>query len=177
METIRTKVFSAGSLEVRLINGSLEVGNKIAKVCSIWVAFEVYIVVGYIVVGYIGVSIGVSVVAVVSTKVGSLSGKNLRGLGRGNGTIGIGDKLNTGNSNTSQENLQVKHPIVNEEFCSGVLINGNVGLHSCEHMISSSATDLLVQDDSVSHTIDTNMLIGIQNQNYSSSHEILNSTT
>ena len=177
-------MFSGGSLEVRNINGSVEVGNKIAKVCSIGVAFEVYIVVGYIVVGYIGVSIGVSVVAVVEgieisacTKVGSLSGKNLRGLGRGNGTIGIGDKLNTGNSNSSLENLQVKYPIVNEEFFSGVLINGNVGLHSCEHMISSSATDLLVQDDSVSHTIDTNMLIGIQNQNYSSSHEILNSTT
>ena len=44
-------MFSAGSLEVRLINGSVEVGNKIAKVCSIGVAFEVYIVVGYIVVG------------------------------------------------------------------------------------------------------------------------------
>merc|ERR1719162_2444616 len=53
-----------------------------------------------------GVSVGVSGIGnTLSGKVSGLCGNNLRGLGGGNGTVGIGDKVDSrGSSHASKEN-------------------------------------------------------------------------
>ena len=54
------------------------------------------------------VSVRVSSIETLSGKVCVLSGKDLRGLGGGNGTTGVGDELDSrGSSHASEENLQI----------------------------------------------------------------------
>ena len=109
-ETSSGKVLSAGSLDGGLIdgdNGTVGVGNKAAEVVGIGVAVVGKTVVGQTVVGQtvVGktvVSIGISV----SSEVSSLSSLDLKGLGGGNGAVGVGDELSAGGSDAGEENLQ-----------------------------------------------------------------------
>ena len=108
-ETSSGEVLSTGSLDGGLINGdnsAIGVGNKATEVVGIGVGKTVVeSVVGKTVDG-IGVSVVVSIGEPVSGEVGSLSGKDLRGLGGGNGTVGVGNELSAGGSDAGEENLQ-----------------------------------------------------------------------
>ena len=122
-ETSSGKVLSTGLLDGWLINGdngSIGVGNE-ARV-SQWVV-DVVVSIGVSIssivnIGITIVSIGISVecksvvksiVAVVleamSSKVGSLSSLDLKGLGWSNSSVGVGNKLGAGSSQGSKENL------------------------------------------------------------------------
>merc|ERR1719491_753807 len=82
-------------------NGTIGVSNKTAsiRVCS---------VVDSVVSVESSVSVRVSSIETLSGKVCLLSGKNLRGLGGGNSTVGVGDKVDSrGSSHASKENQKL----------------------------------------------------------------------
>merc|ERR1719153_639198 len=57
--------------------------------------------------GVSGVSVGISI-STLGGKVSVFSGKDLRGLGGGNGTTGVGDELDSrGSSHASEENQKL----------------------------------------------------------------------
>ena len=93
-------------------NGTVGIGNKTTGISGVSVVVAVVAVVSSVVVAVVS-SIGISVCAGISHrgdtlggKVSSLSGNDLRGLGGGNGAIGVGDELNgRGSSHASKENL------------------------------------------------------------------------
>merc|ERR1719162_2505681 len=82
-------------------NGTIGVSNKTAGIG-----------VGPIIVSIVSVessvSVRVSSIETLSGKVCVLSGKNLRGLGGGNSTVGVGDKVDSrGSSHASKENQKL----------------------------------------------------------------------
>merc|ERR1711937_1080659 len=55
-----------------------------------------------------GISVGISSISTLGNKVSVFSGKDLRGLGGGNGTTGVGDELDSrGSSHPSEENQKL----------------------------------------------------------------------
>merc|ERR1719242_1194982 len=55
-----------------------------------------------------GISVGISSISTLGNKVSVFSGKDLRGLGGGNGTTGVGDELDSrGSSHASEENQKL----------------------------------------------------------------------
>merc|ERR1719148_16648 len=78
-------------------NGTIGVSNKTAGIG-----------VGSVIVSVpSGVSVGVSSIAL-SGKVSSLCSNNLRGLGGGNSTVGVGDKVDSrGGSHANKENQKL----------------------------------------------------------------------
>merc|ERR1719162_1938903 len=79
-------------------NGTIGVSNKTAGIG-----------VGSVIVSVpSGVSVGVSSIDTLSGKVSSLCSNNLRGLGGGNSTVGVGDKVDSrGGSHASKENQKL----------------------------------------------------------------------
>ena len=57
----------------------------------------------------VGKTVGISSLG---GKVSGLGGLDLRGLGGGNGTVGVGDELGAGSSHASEENLKCSIVIV-----------------------------------------------------------------
>ena len=97
-------------------NGTVGVSNKgtgMVGVCAISVSSGVSSVIVSSVVESVvsvesSVSVRVSSIETLSGKVCVLSGKNLRGLGGGNGTAGVFNELDSsGSSQQSRENLKV----------------------------------------------------------------------
>ena len=106
-ETKSSEVLSAGLLDSGLINGdnsAIGVGNEGSGVGNWVVDVVVGIGVSQTVVGQASVTscVGESV----SSEVSSLSSLDLKGLGGGNGTVGVSNELGAGSSHASEENLK-----------------------------------------------------------------------
>jgi hypothetical protein len=103
-ETGSGEVLSTGSLDSGLVDGddgAVGVGDEASEGVGVWVAKSG--------VTGIGVSISISIGKAVGGEVGSLSGEDLGGLGRGNGAVGVGDELGAGDSDAGEENLKQRH--------------------------------------------------------------------
>ena len=123
--TVGGEVLGAGGNNSGLVSGddsAVGVGNKTAESVVVGVGTSVVAVVVVVVASEVGVvKAVVAVEAVVGKTVGisSLGGKvsglgglDLRGLGGGNGTVGVGDELGAGSSHASEENLKCSIVIV-----------------------------------------------------------------
>ena len=113
-DTVSGKVLSLGSLDLRGLSGgnsAVGVGDETASVgigvasMGIGVASSVVSVVVTVVEAVVETGISVRSISALGSKVGSLGSLDLRGLGGGNGTVGVGHQLSRGSSHASEKNL------------------------------------------------------------------------
>ena len=113
---VQTCVFRSGSLDLRGLSGgnsAVGVGDETASVgigvasMGIGVASSVVSVVVTVVEAVVETGISVRSISALGSKVGSLGSLDLRGLGGGNGTVGVGHQLSRGSSHASEKNQKL----------------------------------------------------------------------